>query len=119
MSSEFFNDNGVPHGSFIATFASAQAIKLENFNAEDPGKVINRGDEIGSPNGWAGVEDQMTATATAQIATSAGSALHKGDYFVSDGARHSYKWVVVGKSERYQAGDYWKEEVRFQRANFT
>lgn len=117
--SEFYNDGGVPHGAFIAIFNSAQALKVENFNLEDPGKVINRGDEIGSPNGWAGVDDQETATGTVQIKDNTGSALRKGDFFVDASARRSFKWVVVGKGERYAAGDYWKEEVRFQRARLS
>jgi hypothetical protein len=116
---EFYNDNGIPHGGFIAVFNSAGFMKVESFSPEMPGKTINRPDEIGSPNGWAGVDDQETASATVQIPTFSGSALTKGDFFISSGALHSYKWVVVGLSERYQMGDYWKVDARFQRARFS
>lgn len=117
--SEFFNDNGVPHSGFIAAFAVAGNLKVENFNPDNPGKVILRPDQIGSPNGWVGVTDQMTATASVQIPTSAGSALDLGDYFVAAAALHSFKWVVTRVGDRYQMGDYWKQEVSFHRAYFN
>lgn len=116
---EFYNDNNVPHGGFIANFNNAGFLKVESFRPSIPGKVINRPDEVGSPNGWAGVTDQETATGTVQIPTSAGNGVRLGDFFVDTVARHSYKWAVVGIDEEYESGNYWKSQVRFQRSIFT
>lgn len=119
MPGEFFNDNGVPHGGFIAAFAVAGNLKVENFSPDNPSKVTERTDEIGAPNGWAGVNAQMTATATVQIPTAAGNSLGLGDYFVTSNALHAFKWVVTRVGERYQMGDYWKCDVSFHRAYFS
>jgi hypothetical protein len=114
--SEFFNDGAVPHGGFIATFNTAGPVKIESFSPDLPGKTVNRPDTISSPNGWAGVNDQPTATATAQIPTSAGSAILLGDYFTAPAGVGGGKWVVTGKGGRFNMGDYWKEELRLQAA---
>lgn len=117
--SEFFNDNAIAHGGFIALFSDGVSRKIESFSVENPGKVINKPDEIGSPDGWAGVRDQDTATGTVQIPSQTGSSLALGMYFTANSAHGALKWVVVGKSPRYQSGEYWKEEVRFQAALFS
>jgi hypothetical protein len=118
MSQDFFNDNAVPHGGFIANFTPGGAIKVESFNIEAPSKIINRPDEIGYPNGWAGVEDQKTATATLQIPTNAGSPLGLGGYFDAPAALGGERWVITRLGTRIAINDYWKQEVSLQKKYF-
>lgn len=117
--SEFFNDNGVPRGAFVAAFAVAGPITVENFRPNDPSKVVPRPNTLGGPNGWSGVDDQMTGTATVQIPDLTGSKILKGDYFIAPTALHAFKWVVTSISDSYEMEGYWKQEVSFHRAYFT
>jgi hypothetical protein len=116
MADEFFNDGAVPHGGFIAGFNVAGALVVENFSVDNPSKIIEQPTIIGAPKGSVGVRAFMTATATVQIPNSNGSLLDLGDFFTADASHGGRKWYVKSIGSRYAMGDYWKEEVSFQRA---
>lgn len=116
---DFFNDNGIPHGGFIAAFATAGAVKVERYNPVRPSKVVERPDETGGPNGWSGVAAQNRGTATVQIPTSAGSAIALGDNFVEPVAFGARKMVVTEISDTYEMEGYWKQELTLMRAHFS
>lgn len=117
MPDEFFNDGAVPHGGFLATFASAGVLVMESFSPDFPSKVIERPSIIGAAKDWAGVKGQKTATGTVQVPDSTGSLLQLGDYFTADAAHGGGKWVVTHKGQRFNMGDYWKEEISLHLAN--
>lgn len=113
---DFFNDNAIPHGGFIASFLSAGAVKVERYNPIQPAKVVERPDIDGGPNGWSGVAAQNRATATVQIPTSAGSAIAQGDNFIEPVAFGSRQMVVTEISDVYEMDGYWKQELTFETA---
>lgn len=117
--SEFFNDNAVPRGGFIAAFHGAGAVKVERYNPVRPSKVVERPDEVGGPNGWSGVAAQNRGTATVQIPTSSGSAIALGDYFTEPAAFGARKMVVTEASDAYAMDDYWKQDLTLMTAHFS
>lgn len=114
---EFINDGGMGHGSFIATFTTAGSVLLENFTIDRPGKTITQENQIGAPLKQASVATWETATATAQTPVSGGNGtfIARGDTFTAAANYGGDKWYVEGVSAPFRAGDYWKQELRLRR----
>jgi hypothetical protein len=72
-----------PYGSRTALFnfsgGGTYNVILESFEVSEPTTEINRQTEMGAPNGFALIAEPMTATATAQLATSSATYISRGD----------------------------------------
>ena len=92
--------------------------KLENITLNRPGRVINRPDHLGAPNGWVLEEDQETGSAVIQIAaldlTKDYPAI--GWYFEEDfGATDSSeRWVITNVGQVYDMNGYFKANIDLQ-----
>ena len=117
-----FNSGNVPHGSKVVTVfkattggaapASPANWKLENITINRPTKKIARPDELGAPNGWAIVNDQVTMTAVAQVATAGDTDWPApGLNFTDDFGYGSERFVVTDASVAMQMADYWKVNI--------
>lgn len=121
MSDISYYNEGVGHGAFVATFATAGAVALEGFNVDRPSShIINVPQPRGNPGKWAGVAGFVTASATAQLpCNGVGDAvtpvlIQKGDSFTAPATHGGGVWIVTGSSEAYQLGDYWKANLQLQ-----
>lgn len=119
--SAYYNE-GVGHGGFLATFATAGSIVVESLTKEKPSAhVINQGDQIGAPLKWAGVAGFETATAVVQLptATAGGTTtvteISPGDSFTAPSTHGGGSYVVTNASEAFQVGDYWKANLTLQK----
>jgi hypothetical protein len=96
-----------PYGARAVTFifggvASATAsVILESFEMSEPTTELNRQNATGAPNGFALIAEPRTATATAQLATSAVTYIRVGDtssfspYGTAVGQTTAITWVVT------------------------
>lgn len=116
----YYNE-GVGHGGFAATFATAGAIIVESFNKDKPSShLINQSDQRGVPLKWAGVAGFQTASATVQLpVTGSGDAVvvtevALGDYFTAPATHGGGVWAVTGVGESFNVGDYWKANLQLQ-----
>lgn len=139
-----FNDGGLPFGARAVVFYRQSApgsgvwstklgtYILEGTTPSRSARVIKRYDEVGQPNGSAGVEDYTEGSGTAQLATvpgdgSAGTTipLRPGDAFAtifdksapsqtnSSGGAESF---VLTKTDQPEAQlDYKKQTLSFQK----
>ena len=83
MAIPYLYPTSFPYGSRVVTFnfsggGTGSAI-LENFEHSEPTTEINRQNELGAPNGFVLIAEPMTATATAQLATSSTTYVSRGD----------------------------------------
>ena len=110
-------DKQVPFGSrTVELLRAGTAIGtyvFENISLTRPGKVGERHDEIGQPNGWWVVDGFPHGTGVVQIPTADAEWPHKGDYFeeqfaTADGVE---RWVIVDTTEPYSMNDYYKMNV--------
>ena len=112
----FFNE-GVGHGAFVANFASAGAVILENFSRETPeGHAILQSNQIGAPLKSAAVAGFITATATAQLNVIAGVAqpIPQGDTFTAPATHRGGSFYVTSVGESYAVGEYWKANIQLR-----
>jgi len=111
----FFNDGGVGHGGFIATFFTAGLIILDPFTPDRPSMTIEMPNQIGAPNKQASVSKYDTATATAQLnCDSTGNNpefILRGDYFTAPANFGGETWYVDRISTPQRSGDFWKSEL--------
>lgn len=111
----FFNDGGVGHGAFVATFAAAGVVVIEGFNPKFPSTTIEQGNQIGAPLKQASVSKFPTATATAQIPVdntgNNPTFILRGDSFIAPANFGGGKWYVDDVGETFRAGEYWKAEL--------
>ena len=72
-----------PYGSRTVTFnftgGGTGNVILESFDVSEPTTEINRQTEIGAPNGFVLIAEPLTATATAQLASTATTYVSRGD----------------------------------------
>ena len=93
-----------PYGSRVVTFnfggGGTGAAILESFDSSEPTTEISRQDQLGAPNGFALIAEPRTATATAQLATSASTYVTRGDTssFAPPGSATAITWVVTQTS---------------------
>lgn len=115
----FYNDGGVGHGGFVATFATAGAVILDPFNKKDPSMTIEQGNQIGAPLKQASVSKFITATATAQIPVdSTGNNptfILKGDHFVAPANFGGDSWYVDDVGDTFASGQFWKAEISLRK----
>lgn len=116
----FFNDGGVGHGGFVATFATAGAIILDPWSPKYPSKTIEQGNQIGAPLKQASVAGFPTASATAQIPVdntgNTPTFINNGDSFTAPPAYGGGKWYVDDVGETFQSGQFWKAELSLRLA---
>ena len=115
----FFNDGGVGHGAFVATFYTAGAVILESFSPKKSATNIEQKNQIGAPLKQASVVNFDTASATAQMPVdntgNAPTIISRGDYFTAPNAYGGQSWYVDDTSDTYAAGAYWKQELTLRR----
>lgn len=108
----FFNDGGVGHGAFVATFATAGVVLLENFDPKYPSMTIEQGNQIGAPLKQASISKFNTASATAQIPVDTTgnnpTFIGRGDHFVAPAEFGGAEWYVDDVGETFASGQYWK-----------
>lgn len=72
-----------PYGSRVVTFnfvgGGTGAAILESFEVSEPTSEVSRQDHLGAPNGFVLIAEPKTATATAQLATTATTYVSPGD----------------------------------------
>lgn len=119
-SSAFYNDGGMGHGGFVATFSTAGAVVLESFNVDHPAKTIEQGNAIGAPLKQASVVGFLTASATAQMVTSSdgttATIIAQGDTFTAAANYGGDKWYVETAGNSYRSGEYWKQDLKLRKA---
>lgn len=111
----FYNE-GVGHGSFVATVSIAGAVILDDFMVTDPSKKINQANQIGAPLKAAGVSDFMTFSATAQTPLNNLNnpvLLLKGETFADP--FYGFTWWIEEVSPAFRVGEYWKQNIKGQR----
>jgi hypothetical protein len=115
----FYNDGGVGHGGFVATFANAGPVILDPFNRKDPSSTIEQGNQIGAPLKQASVSKFVTATATAQIPVdntgNNPTFLFKGDTFTAPNAYGGDEWYIDDVSDTFASGQFWKAEISLRK----
>lgn len=116
--SSYYNE-GVGHGGFVATFATAGSVVIETFDKDLPSSnIIMQSDQRGAPTKWAGVSGFPSAVALAQLpVTGSGDAVQaveivQGDYFTAPATHGGGVWVVTGASEAFRVGDYFKSNLQ-------
>jgi hypothetical protein len=117
MSEQYYSE-GVGHGGFVGTFATAGSVVLESWNRSlNSSHVINQPDQLGGPLKWAGVVGFTTATAVAQLPMSGGNAIPilLGDTVSPPASMGGGTYVVISASEAFQMGEYWKSNLGFQK----
>lgn len=140
MPDVFYNDNAVPHGSFVAELfrlstptnpasgASLGEYKLENFTTTRGSKIIERPNEKGGENGWVGVRTGPTASGTIQIPSSAAADERPdlGDYFEYNtgyrnqgAAAEAERWTISEVGQPFEMDGYFKVTASFKRATFA
>ena len=98
-----------PYGSRSVTFifrgvaAATASVILENVEVMESTAEVNRQNALGAPNGFALISEPRTATATAQLATTAVTYIATGDTtaFIPPGGTTAVTFVVtqVGNAE--------------------
>lgn len=98
-----------PYGARSVTFifrgvsAATASVILESVEVSEPTTEINRQNALGAPNGFVLISEPRTATATAQLATTAVTYIAVGDTtaFIPPGATTAVTFVVtqVGNAE--------------------
>ena len=92
-----------PYGARSATFifggvtAATASVILESFEVTEPTTELNRQNALGAPNGFALIPEPRTASAVAQLATTAVTYIGRGDtaLVVPPGATAAVTWVVT------------------------
>ncbi len=129
--SQQFNSGNVPYGSFIVALKKLAGgtpsatdpanWKLEDMNVTRPGRVIDRPDNLGAPNGWVLEEGQETGTAIIQIQVKDFSKDYPkiGMYFdinvgYGGAATGAERWVITNVGNAYPMSGYWKANINLQ-----
>jgi hypothetical protein len=83
MAIPYLYPTSFPYGSRTVTFnyggGGTGNVILESFELSEPTNEINRQTELGAPNGFVLIAEPKTATATAQLATTATTYISAGD----------------------------------------
>ena len=110
----FYNE-GVAHGSFVATISAAGVTILDEFSVTDPSTKINQKNQIGAPLKAAGVSEFMTFSATAQTQLNNGNPviIQKGEFFQDP--FYGFEWWIEEVSPAFRVGEYWKQNIKGQR----
>lgn len=115
----FYNDGGVGHGAFVATFSTAGSVVLESFVVSRPAKTIAQGNQIGAPLKQASVNDFVTATATAQVPVDSSgnnpTPITQGETFTAPANYGGESFYVETTSDAYRVGDYWKQDLNLRK----
>lgn len=117
MSEPYYNE-GVGQGGFVATFTTAGSVVVESFTKDNPSShIINQPTALGAPSKWAGVSGFKTASALVQLPVTAGTVTEivLGDDFTAPSTHGGGNYVVIGVSEAFQIGDYWKANLSLQK----
>jgi hypothetical protein len=110
-------DNQVPFGSrteeIFRAGTSIGTFIFENLSLTRPGKVGERHNQIGEPNGWWVVDGFPHGTGVVQIPTIDSPYPQNGDYFEDTFRTGSTaeRWVIVDTTEPYAMNDYYKMNV--------
>jgi len=116
----FFQDGGVGHGAFVATFNTAGFVELEDFSPEFPSKIIAQGNHIGAPLKQCGVQEFQNASCVAQIPVdntgNNPTFILLGDYFTAPNNYGGGRWWVAEVGDTFRAGEYWKANVKLRLA---
>lgn len=125
-----YNDNNVPFAipngpqtvkrGGTSTATTIGIFIFENLTLNAPGKVGERPDPIGAPNGWWLVRGFPTASGVMQLATTPTPRPDLGDWFQNqfDGSPSgvSETWVIVDRSDPYEISGYYKANVTLRKA---
>ena len=95
-----------PYGSRSVTFifggvvGATASVILESVEVSETTTELNRQNALGAPNGFALISEPRTATATAQLATTAVTYVSRGDTtaFAPPGSAVVVTWVVTQAS---------------------
>lgn len=83
MAIPYLYPTSFPYGARTVTFnftgGGTGNVILESFEVTEPTTEINRQNELGAPNGFVLISEPRTATATAQLATTATTYISRGD----------------------------------------
>lgn len=115
-----YNSGNVPYGSRVEELfrpsdgASIGQYKFENFSFTRPGKVVERPDQLGAPNGWTVTRGFETGTAVVQIATSSTTWPPLGAYFSDDFGYGTERWVITDVSPAFEMQGYFKANVNIR-----
>ena len=113
-----FHNEGVGQGGFIGVFSTAGNVILESWAKDTPSShIINQPDQYGGPLKWAGVAGFETASALAQLPFD-GATLTEillGETVDAPADHGGGTWVVIGRSETFQIGDYFKANLSLQK----
>lgn len=121
--SVLYNAGNVPYGSRVVALkkkdGSARGnVVCENINLTRPGKVTNRPNELGEPNGWVLVKDQPTGTTVMQSLTATTLGPELGDYFeenfIQTDTTTTERWVITNVGQIFENTGYWKCNVNIQ-----
>jgi hypothetical protein len=108
-------DSAVPFGSrteeIVRDGSPLGTYICETISIQRPGKVGERFNEIGEPNGWWVVNGFPTGTAVVQIPTADADYPRKGDYFEDDFGEGDERWVIVDTTQPFGMNDYYKMNV--------
>ena len=108
-------DNAVPFGSRTEEIVRAGTplgtYILETISITRPGKVGERFNEIGEPNGWWVVNVFPHGTAVVQIPTEDSDYPTNGDYFEDDFGVGTERWVIVDSTQPFGMHDYYKMNI--------
>lgn len=113
-----YNSGNVPYGSFRVSIKTpagadldASSYVLENIPLTRPGKVLERPDELGAPNGWTLTAGFPTGSAVIQTATSTTPWPYLGCYFEEDFGFGVERWVITDISQPFDMQGYYKGNV--------
>lgn len=111
-----YNSENVPFGCFVVEVFTAAGVslgnyKLENLSPTRPMKIVERPDEKGADNGWAGVRSFVTGNATLQIATSSTTWPSQGAYFSEDIGYGAERYVITDITQPFSNTDYYKATI--------
>jgi len=134
-----YNDNAIPFGSRYELFCSGPVAGptykawyyLESINPTQPGKVIERPNQIGGPNGFAIVAAQERMTVKAQLSTLTTSTIKRGDWFQDSLDPSSgtaaigipavggtlETWVVETAGNKFEMNGYWCQDLNLIQAH--
>ena len=130
--SEIYNSNSIKYGVFKADVkygtepgtARITSAIFEACSITRGTKAITRPNEIGSPNGFALVNDWNTGSATIQIPKDPTNGANpgtpqKGDWFVAtlDSTIGAEKWVIEHTTQGFEMTGYYKVAVTVRRDN--
>lgn len=117
---ELFQYGGTAAGTYRGWYC------LESIRPSRPGKIVERPNPLGGPNGFAIVAGQERMTAKAQLPSQSAATLKIGDWFQDSldpsdgtavlglpatGASAKETWVVESTTDAFEMNGYWYQDL--------